>query len=364
MIKSFLINKYLGREFIKIVISTSIIFFALGFIMNLFEEINFFKDLDVSFVTPIALSLLFTPSLLHNFFPFIILLSGIWFFLKIKKNDELTAINISGISNLSIITIPGILSIILGILFMAAINPVTSVLVKKYEIIKGSYELDQEYLAAITENGIWIKEKNLQKNNIVRAAYLDNESLMELTIYEFDKDNDFVRRVEAESANIKSLKWSLKNVTIINSEGIIASDNIKNISYISMYDIKKIKSLYSNLDTISFWSLENEIKLLEQRGYSTREMEAKLHRSFAFPFFLLSMLLLSAFFTLGTGFSSENNWTYVFLAIISSILIFFFNDFSAVLGKTEKLPIEVSVWMPVAIIFLFSFVGIIHANQK
>ena len=229
MIKSFLINKYLGREFIKIVISTSIIFFALGFIMNLFEEINFFKDLDVSFVTPIALSLLFTPSLLHNFFPFIILLSGIWFFLKIKKNDELTAINISGISNLSIITIPGILSIILGILFMAAINPVTSVLVKKYEIIKGSYELDQEYLAAITENGIWIKEKNLQKNNIVRAAYLDNESLMELTIYEFDKDNDFVRRVEAESANIKSLKWSLKNVTIINSEGIIASDNIDDV---------------------------------------------------------------------------------------------------------------------------------------
>ena len=130
-----------------------------------------------------------------------------------------------------------------------------------------------------------------------------------------------------------------------------------------MYDIKKIKSLYSNLDTISFWGIENEIKLLEQRGYSTREMEARWHRSFAFPFFLLSMLLLSAFFSLGTRFS-ENNWAYVFITIISSVLIFFFNDFSAMLGKTEKLPIEISVWMPIAIIFILSSIGIIHANQK
>ena len=129
------------------------------------------------------------------------------------------------------------------------------------------------------------------------------------------------------------------------------------------YDIKKIKSLYSNLDTISFWNIEKEIKLLEERGYSTKEMEAKLHRSFAFPFFLLSMVLLSAVFTLGTRYK-ENNWTHIFTAIIASVLIYFFNDFSAVMGKTEKLPINVAVWMPIAIIFIFSSVGIIHANQK
>jgi lipopolysaccharide export LptBFGC system permease protein LptF len=75
------------------------------------------------------------------------------------------------------------------------------------------------------------------------------------------------------------------------------------------------------------------------------------------------MVLLSSVFTLGTKFN-DNNWTYVFLAITSSVIIFFFNDFSAALGKTDKLPIELSVWMPIAIIFVFSIVGIIHANQK
>ena len=363
MIRSFLINKYLAKEFIKIVINTSIIFFFLGFIMNIFEEINFFKDFNVAIITPIILSLLFVPSLLNYFFPFVILLSGMWFFLKIKKTDELTSMNVSGMSNLSVIIVPSFLSIILGIFFVTALNPITSLLVKKYETVKGNYEKEQDYLATVTVNGIWIKERGLKANYMIRASHLEKENLMGVTIYEFDKDNNFTRRIEADSANITSLKWVLKNITVINSDGIMLTEPIKDPFYFSMYDIKKIKSLYSNLDTISFWDLEHEINLLKQRGYSTREMQVKLHRSLAFPFFLLSMVLLSSVFTLGTTFK-ENNWTYVFLTIISSVLIFFFNDFSAALGKTDKLPIELSVWMPITIIFIFSFVGIIHANQK
>ena len=363
MLKSFIINKYLAKEFAKVVINMILFFFCLGFIMNLFEEINFFKDIDIGIYLPILLSSLIVPSLLYNMFPFIILLSGIWFFLKIKKSDEVTALKISGMSNFSIIIIPSLLSILIGIIFITSINPVTSVLVKKYENLRGGYEKDKGYLAAITENGIWIKEKNIEKNNIIRSSNLEGENLMNVTIYEFDKNNNFVRRIEAKSANISSTKWSLKNVRIINGDGIILSENLKNYSYFSIYDAEKIKSLYSNLDTISFWSINNEIKLLEERGYSTKEMEAKLHRSYAFPFFLLSMLLLSSVFTLGVR-SKENNWTYVFIAIIASVLIYFFNDFSAVLGKTEKLPMEIAVWMPLAIIFIFSAVGIIHANQK
>ena len=86
MIRTFIINKYLSKEFIKVIFNASLIFFCLGIIMNMFEEINFFKDFDVGIYIPITLSLLYVPSLFYNMFPFIILLSGLWFFLKIKKN--------------------------------------------------------------------------------------------------------------------------------------------------------------------------------------------------------------------------------------------------------------------------------------
>ena len=359
MIRSIIINKYFAKEFIKITINMTLFFFCTGLMMNIFDQINFFKDIDVGIFLPIALSLLFVPSLLYNMFPFIILLSGIWFFYKIKKSDEATAVNVFGVSNFAIIITPSIVSIILGIFFITSINPITSILVKKHENIKGGYDRDKDYLAALTRNGIWIKEKN----NIIRAGYLENEKLVNITIFQLDKNNSFIKRIDAKSADISTLKWSLKNVKILDNEGKILSQNIDNLSYISMFDIKKIKSLYSNLDTISFWEIENQIQLLEERGYSTKEMRAKFQKSLAFPFFLLSMVLLSGVFVLGMKFK-ENNFTYVFIAIISSVLIYFFNDFSAVLGKTEKLPLELAVWMPIAIIFIFSMAGIIHANQK
>ena len=52
MIRSFIINKYLSKEFLKIVMNMSFIFFCLGFIINLFEEINFFKDYERYYKSP------------------------------------------------------------------------------------------------------------------------------------------------------------------------------------------------------------------------------------------------------------------------------------------------------------------------
>ena len=363
MIRSFTINSYLCKEFLKKLLTVSIVFFGFGLIINLFEEINFFKDYEVGIYLPIILSFLYVPSLFYNMFPFIILLSGIWFFLKIKKSDEVTALKISGMSNLSVILIPSFISILLGIIFVTMVNPITSLSLKKYEIIKGEYERDRDYLAKITKNGIWIKEKNINKNNIIRASNLNGQNLMVLTIYEFDKDNNFVKRIDADYANISTHDWKLANVKILDENGVLLAEKINEITYKSIYDLKKIKSLYTNLDTVPFWQIKKEMKLLEERGYSTKQIETKLHRSLAFPFFLLSMVLLSGLFTLGINFK-ENNLFYIFITIITCILIYFFNDFSAALGKTERLSVEIAVWMPVLIIFIFSAAGMIYANQK
>ena len=359
MIRSFVINKYLSSEFLKITIIITLIFFSLGFILNLFEEINFFKDYDVGIDVPIFMSALFVPNFIYNIFPFIILISGLWFFLKIKKSDEIIAIKAAGVSNASVISVPCILSFILGIFFVTSITPITSELLKKYESLKNSYEKEQESLASVTVNGIWIKEKNF----MIQALSLSDNTLNDVSIYIFDEEYNFIKKIESKEVDISTTNWLLNDAKITDQEGSNITENAGNIYFKSFYDFEKIKSLYSNLDTVSFWNIKQEIKLLEDRGYSTNEMRAKMHRSLAFPLFLLGMILLSGVFTLGMTFK-ENNWTYVFIAIIASVIVFYLNDFSAALGKTDKLPIELSVWMPIIIIFVFSSVGIIHANQK
>ena len=85
MLRSFVINKYISIEFLKISLNMVLIFFSLGFVLNLFEEINFFKDFNIAIHLPVFMTILIVPSLLYNMFPFIMLLSGIWFFFKNKK---------------------------------------------------------------------------------------------------------------------------------------------------------------------------------------------------------------------------------------------------------------------------------------
>ena len=78
-------------------------------------------------------------------------------------------------------------------------NPVTSLMVKYYEDIKGSYDLDKSHLASITNNGVWIKEEigsniNFIKNQKTRFGNL----LLDVSIYSFS-NNILSQRIEENS---------------------------------------------------------------------------------------------------------------------------------------------------------------------
>ena len=183
---------------------------------NISLKLNFFKDLEIGVWLPLFISLLIVPNLIYNLFPFIILLSSMWLFLKLIKTDEIIAMKVTGLSNVSIIIVPCLIAFFLGIVCIAGVNPITAALVEKYENIKGSYNQDKEYLAAITSNGIWIKERQDGVTNIIRSARLSGNYLMNLSIYKFNTNHVPVSRIEAESANIQSSLWILKNVRIFN----------------------------------------------------------------------------------------------------------------------------------------------------
>ena len=83
------INGYLINTYSKIILNGLLISFCLGLILNLFEEVEFFKYAKVSIFTPLLLTCIFVPSLVIKLSPFIIFISSIWFMVKIRNNKEL-----------------------------------------------------------------------------------------------------------------------------------------------------------------------------------------------------------------------------------------------------------------------------------
>ena len=86
MIKTF--ELYLIVLFLKKILNIFLIFFSLVFILNLFEEISFFKDLKVGTFFPVMLSGLSVPATLFEIFPFIFLIGTQFFFLDIIDKNE------------------------------------------------------------------------------------------------------------------------------------------------------------------------------------------------------------------------------------------------------------------------------------
>ena len=182
MIKNSVINTYLIKEFLFSTFNVVLIFSAAGLIMNLREEVTYFVDYDVGIILPIALSFMIIPSILINIFPFIIFISSMWVLIKLKNNGEILSLKTFGLSNIRFLSLLGISSFFLGVIILLAFNPVTSLMVKYYEDIKGSYDLDKSHLASITNNGVWIKEEIGSNINFIKSKKLDGNLLLDVSI--------------------------------------------------------------------------------------------------------------------------------------------------------------------------------------
>ena len=359
------INSYLITGYCKVLINWILVFICLGVILNLFEEIEFFKNINSDVFLPIVLTLSYIPNLIFiNLMPFVIFLSAMWYFISIKQNNELLTLKVFGYSNLKIISIIGLVAFIWGILILLIINPITSNMVKYYEQTKSNYSKDTDHLVTINRNGVWIKEK--QNNNliIINAAKLENDFLIDISINIISKNNLIKKRIESDKANVKDNLWIIENPKIFefDIEGNIELENLKILEFNSFYNLKKLNSLYKNLDTISFIELISDYKKLILRGYEKSTVAEKINSFFALPFFLFLMIVLAAIFTVNNR--SSNNINYLLIAVLSCAIIYYMKDLSVALGKSDRLSPELSVWIPIIVIGLINSIGLLQINEK
>jgi lipopolysaccharide export system permease protein len=357
-----IINKYLMVKFSKIIFNTILVFLSLGVILNLFEEIEFFKNLNLSFTLPIVLSLSFVPTLILELFPFIIFLSSMFYFLHLKSSKDLLLIKVFGYSNAKIILILSCFSFLLGLVVLMAINPITSTLIKYYETEKAQYARDVDHLISINRNGVWIKEIDNFGYKIINAEKINNDILEKVSIYIFDDTHKLTKRLESESAVITSNPWIMKNVHIYDSTKT-SGFFLENYELKSDKILDKIISLYKNLDTISFLDLILNYSELNKKGYSKKILNEKINKFVSLPVFLFLMVVLASIFTVGS-LKSKQNFYYVIISILTCVAIYYFKDLSIALGQTGKISLILSVWMPIIVISLFCLIGVVQINEK
>ena len=72
-------------------------------------------------------------------------------------------------------------------------------------------------MAAITENGIWLRDENKININFVNAKKLNENYIEDISITVFNKNFELLKNIEAEKADISNFTWKIYNVKIFES---------------------------------------------------------------------------------------------------------------------------------------------------
>ena len=351
----FLVNLF-NASFFKVFFT----FFIIILITNILEQVEFFKELNFNFFYLIFISFLNTPSIVFEILPFIFLLSTQIFFISLIDKKELEIFKYTGLNNFKIIKIISLYVFISSLLIVIIFYNGSAILKNSYLLIKNKYTDDNKYLAVITENGLWIKDEIDGKINIINANKVDNQFLINVSITQFNKDFEINNIINADKVDISSNIWKLFNPLIVTNN---QSESLNEMELNSNFDLEKINSLFSNLSSLTILELFKLRNAYIALNYSVIDINSHLYKIITYPIYLTLMTILAAVIMFNIGYQ-KNSFFKVSLGIFLSVLIYYINYFLNILGTSEKIPLTISIFLPMIILLIINFISIIKLNEK
>ena len=352
---------YIIKSFLKYIFIIFGIFTCLIFILNVLEELKFFENSNLSIFYPIFLTLLNTPSLIFEIFPFIFLLSTQMLFIKLYDKKELDIFKNFGLTNFKIIKVLLFTSLIFGLIFNTVFYTFSSKLKNNYLSFKNNFTSDNKYLAIVNENGLWIKDEINNKINIINADEFIGNELNSITITQLDKNFNLKRTIISDSANINNNNWELKSVEIFEYDGKRKKEEL--LYFETNFNKNKIKSLFSNLSSLNFLQLKELYNDYKSVGYSTSEVEGYLNKLYSYPIYLMIMTIIGSILMLHIK-NFDSKIFNIVGGILFSVIVYYINYFFGVLGDNGKLPIILSIWLPLLILIIICSIGLVTINEK
>lgn len=352
-----ILYRFLSLHFIK---SFGLVFCCIAGIIALFSIIKSIKSFatkarDIPFSVTIQYALLDISYTLTTTLPLSVLLAGILTFWKLSRTSELTVIRSIGISVWQFLTPVLGVCIAIGFLNMSVLSPIGSALQKRISRLNYKYEISHSNPLLFSQNGLWLKEKSDLTQSFIYAEFIKKEqnvlNAKNLTIFVTDLKNNFLKRIEADSATLQNHRLILKNVKIIDPKLFI--DEFDIYDYPTVLTVDKIEENSSDPESFSFWELPGFIRFFEKSGFSARKHLSYFYTLLFLPLTLCAMLLISAIFSI----SPKRNQANLVFKLTGGILIgfgaFFIDQVVRAIGTSGRIPIFISnITIPVVAILL------------
>ena len=348
------LNIYIFKRFLVsfliVLITLSVILFVGDFVEQFRKSST--KNVPINII--FQLTALNFPSLIFFTLPIITFFSSIVSYLILIEYSEKIIIGSIGISNIRLSAPSIILFLTIGIFFIFVANPLLAIFEEKYSELEYKYIDRVDKFAAITKNGLWLKQENEEKNfsSVLYAKTIKNQgkNLIEFMVLEYDEQGAFQGRLDGQSAELNDGFWLMSDTQISPKYG--KSYYKKNLKYQTNIKLEDITDSLSSPSSIPIWRLATFINFLESLGYSAIDFKMHFYNLIFLPLYLASLGLLASSLVVNL----KQNDKYALTLTYSFILIFviyFLSNLLDALGSTGQLhPIITKSTVPIIVIIL------------
>ncbi len=340
------INIYLVKLTVKYLVINLLIVSVFILFLNLIEISRIVEKGDKTIEKYFILSSLKFPSILNEILPFVTIISIAFLFRSLINNNELISLRNIGYSIFDIFTPIGTTVFIIGLLFLALINPLSSKFENRYQEILNKKDKSL-YSIKISNNEMWIKNK-IDKDyySFISISNIDlqdmiAENIKILTI----KENKYIL-VQSKKGLFKGNNFALEDVHYYS----VSDEELTKLDTLNLkinFSKKNILNSIINYKHVPFYDFFSHSKTLKKFNLYSKEIGLFYLSEILKPFFILMLSFVVISFS-GKFKRNENFFKVLFIAILVGFLIFFLKEI------VTKITISLSLnfYMSYSLIFI------------
>jgi len=342
---SWTLYRYLAVQFLLGVALIYAIFLMMAFSIDIVDLLNRTAGHNVPTVTAIGMAVLQLPDLGQKMLPFAILLGGVFTFVRLSRSRELVATRAAGVSAWDFLLPPLTVAVLIGVLTVTVFTPVSAAMFAEFAGLEARYVKGQESRISVSMNGLWLRQGDAQQQSVIHALRVtqQGEHLEDVLVLLYGPHDRFSGRIDASSAQLQDRYWELHDAWVSDLRGVPVHHNTYQLP--TTLTPEQIVESSTAPDALSFWKLPDYIRAAQAAGFSASRYQLYLYTLYALPALFAAMVFMAASFSLRLG--REGGMARVILfSAACGFGVYFFQDFTILLGRSGTLPILLAATAP------------------
>ena len=341
-----IIDRYIARVIIGGTLTAMLVVGGLDIFFSLISQIDDVGKGDYTLLKMLATVALTIPNSLYELFPIAALLGSLIGMGMLASNSELTAMRASGLS---------IWRIVLSVIQTGVIMLVVAVFIGEFVAPKAEQYAQQMRASATNtrvtfmgNRGLWVRDDKLF---IHARKVISEDTLADLTVYEFDDDERLKVATRAVQARYREGQWVLRDVRQSEfGNNSVTTSHVDRMARDSLLTPELLGIVVLKPENMSARDINQFMTYLEDNGLNTQQYRYALLGRFVTPLSALVMLFISVPFVFG-GLRSVSAGQRIFIGILVGFGFYIVSQIAGQMGRVYSIDPLLATLTP-SIIFL------------